>query len=68
MVRRAAGLVVKVTADPFRDLLVKSHWIERAPVKENDPATAFHLPFDDLQMIADVERMILFLPVGAVGS
>src|SRR6266581_4105630 len=68
VIRRAAGFVVEVPADPFRNLIMKTGGIKRAPVKQNDAAAAFHLASDDLQMIPDVERMILLLAVSSVGG
>ena len=68
VIRRAAGLVVEIAADPFGDSVMKTRRVECAPVKENEAATAFHLAFDGLQVIAGVKWVIRFLAVGAVGS
>ena len=66
VVRRAAGFVIEITFDPFGDLVVKTNRVERGPVKENQAAPAFHLARDGLQVIANVERVMLFVAVGAI--
>ena len=68
MIRRRTGLIVKVTADPFGDPVVNTHWVKGAPVEEYKAAATFHLPLNDLEMVADVERMILLVAVGAIRS
>src|SRR5205823_8743838 len=68
VIRRAAGLIVEIAADPFGDSVMKTRRVECAPVKENKTATAFYLAFDGLQVIADVKRVIRFLAIGAVRS
>ena len=68
MVRRVAGFIIEMSADPFRNLVVDAHGTERAPVKEHEAAAALHLPFDDLPMIAGVKRVIFFLAIRAVGG
>ena len=68
MVRRRTGLVIEMPSEPFRNLVVNPHWIECAPVEEHKAAATFHLPLNDLEMVANVERMILLVAVGAIRS
>ena len=61
--------IVEVAADPFQELLaavVSRH--EHRPMNRHQSAAAIHLLLEHRQPIADQQRMILRVAVGAVGE
>ena len=64
-----AGLIVEVAADPLQEL--RSTAIvgdERGPVDGDQSAAAIHLLFEFRQTIANQQRMIERVAIGAVGD
>ena len=60
VIRRVAGLVVEIAADPLGNLVVDADGMEGRPMKEDDATASLHLLFQLSQVVAQVKWMVLF--------